>query len=76
MADTRHMTYSSCNEDRIYRNWRKRDKYKAKLGGDDHGFYLKPKGMRQRTWQRLRHRHYEAEKQGWEWVEARFPGIF
>jgi hypothetical protein len=71
------LTYASCNEDRIDRSWSKRDKYKAKLGGDK-GIHLKPKGMHHRTWQRLRHRYYQAEMQGWEWVEARmetFRGI-
>jgi len=28
--------------------------------------------MHHRTWQRLRHRYYEEEMQGWEWAEARF----
>lgn len=71
------LTYASCNEDMIDRSWSKRDKYKAKLGGDN-GLHLKPKGMHHRTWQWLRHRYYEAEMQGWEWVEARmeaFRGI-
>jgi len=68
------LTYASCNEDQIDRSWSKRDKYKAKLGGDK-GQYLKPKGMHQRTWQQLRHQYYEAEMQGWEWAESRFEAI-
>lgn len=68
------LTYASCNEDRIDRSWSKRDKYKAKLGGDT-GLHLKPKGMHHRTWQRLRHRYYQAEMQGWEWAEERFEAI-
>lgn len=67
-----NLTYGSCNEDQIARSWRKRDKYKAKMGGDDKVLYLKPKGMHQRTWQQLRQRYYEAEMQGLEWMKARF----
>lgn len=68
------LTYASCNEDQIDRSWSKRDKYKAKLGGDK-GLHLKPKGMHHRTWQRLRQSYYEAEMQGWEWAEERFEFI-
>ena len=69
------LTYASCNEDMIGRTWRKRDKYKAKLGGDDKGLYLKPKGMHQRTWERLRWQYHNAELQGWEWMDARLDAI-
>jgi hypothetical protein len=41
-------------------SWIKRDKYKAKLGGEK-GLQLKPKGMHHRTWQRLQHQYYQAE---------------
>lgn len=68
------LTYSSCNGDRIDRSWSKRDKYKVKLGGDK-GLHQKPKGMHQRTWQRLRHRYYEAEMQGWDWADERLEAI-
>ena len=70
-----NLTYASCNEDAIDRSWRKRDKYKAKMGGDDKVLYLKPKGMHQRTWQRLRHQYYEAEMQGWEKMDLRLDAI-
>ncbi len=69
------LTYASCNEDQIDRSWRRRDKIKAKLGGDDKGIYLKPKGMHQRTWQRLRWQHQNAELQGWEWMESRLDAL-
>ncbi|MDD2337204.1 MAG: hypothetical protein PHD01_11570, partial [Geobacteraceae bacterium] len=69
-----NLTYASCNEDLIDRSWRKRDKYKARMGGNDKGLNLKPKGMHQRTWLRLRHQYFEAEMQGWEWAEARLEG--
>lgn len=64
------LTYASCNEDMIDRSWRKRDKIKSRLGGDDKGLYLKPKGMHQRTWQRLRQQYHDAEYQGELWLES------
>lgn len=72
------LTYASCNEDMIDRSWSKRDKYKAKLGGDK-GLHQKPKGMHHRTWQRLRRQHNEAEMQGWLWLDSRmeaYKGMF
>ena len=66
-----HLTYASCNEDQIDRSWRKRDRIKARLGGDDKGLYLKPKGMHQRTWERLRQQYLDAEYQGDLWLESR-----
>ena len=68
------LTYASCNEDAIDGSWSRRDKYKAKLGGDE-GLYLKPKGMHHRTWQRLRHQYYEAEMEGWRWASVKMPGL-
>ena len=65
------LTYASCNEDMIDRSWRKRDKIKSRLGGDDINIYVKPKGMHQRTWERLRWQYQNAELQGWEWLDSR-----
>jgi hypothetical protein len=66
-----HLTYASCNEDLIGRSWRKRNKYKAKMGGGDHCLYLKPKGMHWQTWEQLRHKYNEAEADGWVWAARR-----
>lgn len=69
------LTYASCNEDQIDRSWRKRDRIKAKLGGDDINVYVKPKGMHHRTWDRLRWQYQNAELQGWEWMESRLEAM-
>ena len=69
------LTYGSCNEDLIDRSWRRRDKYKARMGGDDINIYVKPKGMHQRTWERLRWQYQNAELQGWEWMESRLEAL-
>ncbi len=66
-----NLTYASCNEDLIGRSWRKRNKYKAKMGGDDKYLSLKPKGMHWRTWQRLLQKYYDAEMEGWQWLAGR-----
>lgn len=70
-----NLTYTSCNEDMIDRSWRRRDKIKVRLGGDDKGLYLKPKGMHWQTWARLRQQHNEAEMQGWLWLDARMEAF-
>ncbi len=69
------LTYASCNEDTIDRSWRVRDKIKARLGGDDKSLYLKPKGMHQRTWERLRWQYRNAEWQGLDWLESRMEAL-
>jgi len=65
------LTYASCNEDSIGGSWRKRNKYKAKMGGGDSCLYLKPKSMHWQTWQRLLKKYYEAETEGWIWLAGR-----
>ena len=70
-----NLTYASCNEDMIDRTWRKRDKIKSRLGGDDISIHIKPKGMHHRTWERLRWQYQNAELQGWEWMEARLEAM-
>jgi hypothetical protein len=70
-----HLTYASCNEDEISRSWRKREKIKARLGGNDNALYLKPKGMHQQTWHRLRQKYREAEYQGELWLESRVNAL-
>lgn len=67
-----NLTYASRNEDLIDRTWRKRDKYKARVGGKDH-LYLKPKGIHRKTWERLRYKYYDAEMRGWQLAGRRDP---
>jgi hypothetical protein len=68
------LPYASCNGDRIDRSVSRRDKYKAKLGGDK-GLQQRPKGMHHRTWQRLRLQYRNTALQGWQWVDARLDAI-
>jgi len=66
-----NLTYTVCNEDHIHRSWRRADKYKSKLGGEDVYLYMKPKGMHWKTWKRLRQQYFNADGQGWQLVAAK-----
>ena len=53
-----HLSYSSQNEDETSRMNRKTSKLRERLGENT---WFKPKGMHQKTFDRLRHRLFEAE---------------
>jgi hypothetical protein len=70
-----NLTYASGNEDSIGGSWRKRNKYKAKMGGGDECLYIKPKGMHWQTWEKLLHQYHDAETEGWAWLAGRLKTL-
>lgn len=58
------LVYATQNKDILHRTWNRRDRLKMKLGGEE-GLWMKPKWMRQSTWEYLRDRYWIEEMNGW-----------
>jgi len=66
-----NLTYASCNEDKIDRSIRRKDKYAEKLGGAMNVFG-KPDRMHWKTWERLQQKYFEEERLAEMLIAAKF----